>query len=77
MTFDRALFNELVSLRFVEQHRHVTIVGPVGVGKTFVAHALGHIACRRGLSVLAIGADHMHGLNIGRGCGIDALGPWV
>jgi DNA replication protein DnaC len=59
VTFDRALLNELISLRFVEQHRHVTIVGPVGVGKTFVAHALGHIACRRGLSVLALGADQM------------------
>lgn len=59
VTFDRALYNELISLRFVEQHRHVTIVGPVGVGKTFIAHGLGHIACRRGLSVLAVGADQM------------------
>jgi DNA replication protein DnaC len=59
VSFDRALLNELVSLRFIEEHRHVTIVGPVGVGKTFVAHALGHIACRRGLSVLAVSADQM------------------
>lgn len=59
VTFDRALYNELISLRFIEQHRHVTIVGPVGVGKTFVAHGLGHVACRRGLSVLAICADQM------------------
>ena len=33
------------------------IVGPVGVGKTFLAHAIGHIACRRGLSVLAVTVD--------------------
>ncbi len=59
VTFDRALLNELVSLRFVEQHRHVAIVGPVGVGKTFIAHALGHLACRRGHSVLALRADQM------------------
>lgn len=59
VTFDRALLNELVSLRFVEQHRHVAIVGQVGVGKTFIAHALGHLACRRGHSVLALRADHM------------------
>jgi DNA replication protein DnaC len=59
VTFDRALFNELVSLRFLEAHAHVTIVGPVGVGKTFVAHALGHIASRRGASVLAVRADQM------------------
>jgi DNA replication protein DnaC len=59
VTFDRALLNELVSLRFLEQHHHVAIVGPVGVGKTFLAHALGHIACRRGHSVLALRADHL------------------
>jgi len=59
VTFDRALLNELVSLRFLDAHAHVAIVGPVGVGKTFLAHALGHIACRRGASVLAVRADQM------------------
>lgn len=57
--YDETLLSELVSLRFVEAHRHVTIVGPVGVGKTFLAHALGHIACRRGFSVLALRADRL------------------
>jgi DNA replication protein DnaC len=57
VTFDRALLNELVSLRFLDAHQHVTIVGQVGVGKTFLAHALGHIACRRGASVLAVRVD--------------------
>ena len=59
VTFDRGLWNELVSLRFLEAHAHVTLVGPVGVGKTFLAHALGHIACRRGFSVLTVRADQM------------------
>jgi DNA replication protein DnaC len=59
ITFDRALLNELVALRFIEKHAHVAIVGSFGVGKTFLAHALGHIACRRGYSVLAVRADHM------------------
>jgi len=59
VTFDRALLNELASLRFLEARAHVTIVGPTGVGKTFIAHALGHIACRRRCSVLAVRADHM------------------
>ena len=59
VTYDEALLAELVSLRFVEAHRHVTIVGPVGVGKTFIAHALGHIACRRGYAVLALRADRL------------------
>ena len=59
VTFDRALLNELTTLRFLDAHAHVAIVGPVGVGKTFLAHALGHIACRRGRTVLAIRTDHM------------------
>ena len=59
VTFDRTLLNELVSLRFIEQHHHVAIVGHVGVGKTFLAHALGQIACRHGHSVLALRADRL------------------
>lgn len=57
--YDQALLNELVSLRFIEGGQHVVIVGPVGVGKTFLAHALGHIACRRRHSVITISADRM------------------
>lgn len=34
-------------------------VGPVGVGGTFLAHALGHMACRRGASVLAVRTDQL------------------
>ena len=56
---DKALLNELASLRFIESHHHVAIVGSVGVGKTYLAHALGHIACRRGYSVLALATDQM------------------
>ena len=59
VTFDRALLNELTSLRFLDSHAHVAIVGPVGVGKTFLAHALGHIACRRGATVLAVRTEQM------------------
>ena len=59
VTYDRALLNELASLRFLEARAHVTLVGPVGVGKTFIAHALGHSACRRRFSVLALRSDHL------------------
>jgi DNA replication protein DnaC len=51
VSFDRAIFNELVSLRFVESGHNAVIMGPVGVGKTFLATALGHIAVRRRHSV--------------------------
>lgn len=59
VTFDKTLLNALVSLRFIEEHAHVVIVGPVGTGKTFLAHALGHIASRRRHSVLVLSADRM------------------
>ncbi len=59
VTYDRALWNELVSLRFLHAHAHVAIVGPVGVGKTFLSHALGWLACRHGHTVLALTADKM------------------
>jgi DNA replication protein DnaC len=59
VTFDRTLLNELSSLRFLDAHAHVAMVGPVGVGKTFLAHALGHIACRRGANVLAVRTDQL------------------
>jgi DNA replication protein DnaC len=59
VTFDRRLFSELTRLRFIEEHHHVLLLGPVGVGKTFLANALGHIACRRGYSVLMMRAEKM------------------
>lgn len=57
--FDRELWSELCSLRFLEAHAHVAFVGPVGVGKTFLAHALGNAACRRQYTVLAYRCDRL------------------
>jgi DNA replication protein DnaC len=59
VTFDRQMLGELLTLRLLDSHHHVAIVGPVGVGKTFLAHAIGHTACRRGHSVLAVRTDQM------------------
>lgn len=59
VSFDKRMLAELTSLRFLEAHRHAVILGPVGVGKTFVAQALGHIACRHGYHVCFTRADEM------------------
>lgn len=59
VTFDKRMLSELVSLRFLEAHRHIVVLGPVGVGKTFVSQALGHIACRHGYNARFLRADAM------------------
>lgn len=43
---------ELYSLNWLGQSRPLLIIGPTGVGKSFLAQALGHHACRRKYSVL-------------------------
>jgi DNA replication protein DnaC len=51
VTYDHSVLDELASLRFVDAANNAFILGPVGVGKTFIATALGHAACRRRISV--------------------------
>jgi DNA replication protein DnaC len=46
ITCDRAVLDELFTLRFVAGATNAIIMGPVGVGKTFLATALGHAAIR-------------------------------
>ena len=57
--YDRELWNELCSLRFLDDARGAVILGPVGVGKTHLATALGHIAVRRRHSVQMAHADKL------------------
>jgi len=47
-----AVIRDLATLRFVDAGESIVLHGPVGVGKTFIAQALGHAACRRGHSVV-------------------------
>jgi DNA replication protein DnaC len=59
VSFDRQLWAELTSLRFVLDSYNVLIMGPVGVGKTFLANALGHAAVRRRYTVHTERADKL------------------
>lgn len=59
LRYDRHLLSDLTSLAFTEAGHGVLILGPVGVGKTHVAHALGHAAIRRRMSVIASRADKL------------------
>lgn len=49
---DRALFASLVEGRWIDDHANLLICGPAGVGKSWIASALGHKACRDNRSVL-------------------------
>ena len=46
-----AAIRDLATLRFIDHRESVILHGPVGVGKTHLAQALGHAACRRGHTV--------------------------
>ena len=48
----RAMIRQLTPCGWVDDHLNVIVHGATGVGKTFVACALGHQACRKGYRVL-------------------------
>ncbi len=48
----RARLWELASGRYLDEHAAILLCGPTGVGKSFVAQALGVQACRQQRSVL-------------------------
>ena len=49
---DKTLFMNLADGRWLKEHNNVLLIGPTGVGKTYLACALAQKACRLGYSVL-------------------------
>jgi len=59
ITFDRDRVRDLFGLGFLDRHEDVLFMGPVGVGKSHLAEAVGHAACRAGKQVLVCRADEL------------------
>lgn len=47
-----SFFRELACCKFIENGENIFLIGPSGVGKSHLANALGHEACRKGFEVL-------------------------
>ena len=50
---------DLATCSFVDRFENVLFVGPTGVGKSHLAQAIGHRACRSGRTVLFVAAHRM------------------
>lgn len=55
----KAKIIDLATCSFVERHENILLVGRTGVGKSHIAQALGHRACRAGHHALYTSAQEM------------------
>lgn len=71
---DRALVLRLASGEWIRQHATLLITGPTGTGKTFLACALGHAACRQGYTVCYVRLPRLLGEELVRARGDGSYG---
>lgn len=50
---------QFANCSYIENRQNIFLLGPVGVGKSHIAQALGHVACRMGYDVLYSKAAEM------------------
>jgi len=58
---ERSVILSLAACDWIEKRRNILITGPTGVGKTYVACALAHTACRKGHSSIYYRASRLLG----------------
>ena len=47
----KAKILDLSTFKWISHHQNILILGPTGIGKSFIAQALGHQACYKGYTV--------------------------
>jgi DNA replication protein DnaC len=55
----RMMINHLSSSTYLNDRKNIIILGPTGTGKTHLAQALGHDACRRGKKVIFVKGSNL------------------
>ena len=67
---DKAIFLKLSDCKWIKEHHNVLIIGPTGVGKTYLSCALAHKVCQNGYSAQYIRLPRLlQQIAIGKGDG--------
>jgi DNA replication protein DnaC len=67
---DKTLFMQLADCRWLKEHNNVLIIGPTGIGKSYLACALAQKACREGHSAFYFRLPRLlHDLSIAKADG--------
>lgn len=61
LKLNRSQIFDIATCRFIEEKVNCLVVGPTGVGKSHIAQAIGHQACRHGFDVLTLAFSRMVG----------------
>ena len=67
---DKALVGSLATCAWIQQHQNLVIIGPTGIGKSWLADAFAERACRVGYSAYRVRVPRLlHDLAVARGDG--------